>query len=330
MKKYRPVALTPFLILALSFLFLQSSGLENQFKKAKSAGDGPGQTARNAKTGRAETATDTTGWAFPCDKNTIEQYTAYRTAKPPVIDGKLDEEIWTKVPRSPRFVDLVSGGKTLHDTRAAVCWDQENLYVAFWVEEPYINAKLANHNDPIYSENDVEVFIAGKDTYYEFEINALGTRYEAFFIWQDAYEKGGFGTNPIFALSNPAVRKFNGVGFKKHPRGLRYGSWDFRFPGLQSAVFVDGTLNNNQDRDRKWTVELAFPWKSMGDLAKADHRALPPKNNDQWRIDFSRFNTYKEAAPSGDHGGWAWNSHRVWDSHVPECFPMIRFSEKGL
>ncbi|WP_212768192.1 carbohydrate-binding family 9-like protein [Larkinella sp. C7] len=326
MKKYHPVALTPFLIVFLSFLFVQSSVLENRFQNTSQlAENSPGQTDRNAKT-----AADSTGWAFPCDKNTIEQYTAYRTLKPPMIDGKLDEEIWTKIPRSPRFVDLVSGGKTLHDTRAAVCWDQENLYVAFWVEEPYINAKLANHNDPIYSENDVEVFIAGKDTYYEFEINALGTRYEAFFIWQDAYEKGGFGQDSRFALSNPAVRKFNGVGFKSHPRGLRYGSWDFRFPGLQSAVFVDGTLNNNQDRDRKWTVELAFPWKSMGDLAKADHRALPPKNNDVWRLDFSRFNTYKEAAPSNDHGGWAWNSHRVWDSHVPECFPMIRFSEKGL
>ena len=133
MKKYLPVRLPAFLAVVVSFLFFQGSGSQNPLHSTNSS------------------AADTAKWAFPCDKHAIEQYTAYRTTKPPVIDGKLDEEIWTKIPRSPRFVDLVSGGKTLHDTRAAVCWDQENLYVAFWVEEPYVNAKLANHNDPIYS-----------------------------------------------------------------------------------------------------------------------------------------------------------------------------------
>jgi len=43
----------------------------------------------------------------------------------------------------------------------------------------------------IFRENDVEVFIDGGDCYYEFEINALGTIYEVFFIWQDAYKRGG-------------------------------------------------------------------------------------------------------------------------------------------
>ena len=45
-----------------------------------------------------------------------------------------------------------------------------------------------------------------------------------------------------------------------------------------------------------------------------------------WRIDLSRFNTYKEAPPAKDSGGWVLSPHRVWDSHVPECFPYIRFS----
>ncbi|RAK02756.1 cellulose/xylan binding protein with CBM9 domain [Larkinella arboricola] len=328
MKKYRPVGLPSFFVLALGLLFFQGSSLRTDFGETGQ----PADDERNAgKVGIGRPAAgDTAQWAFPCDRKTIERYTAYRTTKPPVIDGKLDEEMWTKIPRSPRFVDLVSGNKTIHDTRAAVCWDNDNLYIAFWVEEPFINAKLTNHNDPIYTDNDVEVFVAGKDTYYEFEINSFGTLYEAFFIWKDAYEKGGFDKNPLFALANPKVKPFNGVGFKNHPRGLRYGSWDFRFPGLQSAVHIDGTINNNQDRDRRWTVELAFPWKGMEWIARADNRALPPRNNDRWRIDFSRFNTYKEAAPSDDHGGWAWNSHRVWDSHVPECFPIITFSNKTL
>ena len=209
-------------------------------------------------------------------------------------------------------------------------WDDDNLYVAYWVEEPNVAATLTAYGSPIYENNDVEVFIAGKDAYYEFEINALNTVYEAFFIWEDAYARGGFAEAPEFARSNPKVHPFNGVGFTTHPRGGRIGSWAWRFPGLQTAVHVDGTLNDPTDRDRGWTVELAFPWRGMKWLAKADGRALPPRDGDVWRIDFSRFNQYKAPAPAKDSGGWFWSPHGVWDSHVPECFPYVRFATNDV
>jgi hypothetical protein len=53
---------------------------------------------------------------------------------------------------------------------------------------------------------------------------------------------------------------------------------------------------------------------------------VPPNDGDTWRMDFSRFNTYREAAPATDSGGWAWSAHGVWDSHIPELFPYIHFS----
>lgn len=65
-------------------------------------------------------------------------------------------------------------------------------------------------------------------------------------------------------------------------------------------------------------------------LTLADHRSAPPKNGDVWRMDFSRFNQYKEAEPAKDSGGWAWSSHGVWDSHVPEVFPFITFSTEPV
>jgi Carbohydrate esterase, sialic acid-specific acetylesterase len=167
------------------------------------------------------------------------------------------------------------------------------------------------------------VFIGGADAYYEFEINARNTIYEVFFIWQEAYERMGFSRAPEFARTN--LQGFNGVGFKSHPRGLRWGNFNWQFPGLKTAVHVDGTLNNDADRDRGWTVELAFPWVGMKWLV-TDGRAVPPRNGDEWRIDLSRFNTYKEAPPAKDSGGWVLSPHRVWDSHVPECFPKVTFS----
>ena len=95
-------------------------------------------------------------------------------------------------------------------------------------------------------------------------------------------------------------------------------------------MHVDGTLNDPTDRDRGWTVELAFPWRGMKWLAKADGRALPPRDGDVWRIDFSRFNQYKAPAPAKDSGGWFWSPHGVWDSHVPECFPYVRFATNDV
>jgi hypothetical protein len=265
---------------------------------------------------------------FPWPEEKIASYTAHYTTDTITVDGKLDEPCWQTAPRSPRFSDLVNGRPGMHDTRAAVLWNDTHLYVAYWVEEPDVRATYTERDSHVYEENDVEFFLAGKDTYYEFQVNALGTIYEVFFIWEDAYARDGYDKVPAFDRARPNVRDFGGVGFR-HPRGKRVGFWNWDFPGLQWAVQVDGTINDASDRDRGWTVELAFPWEGMTWLAKGDGRALPPKEGDEWRMDFSRFNTYKEPPPAKDHGGWAWSPHGVWDSHVPELFTRVTFTREG-
>jgi hypothetical protein len=266
----------------------------------------------------------------PCAEDEIPHYMAYRTSKPLQIDGRLDEAAWQSAPHSPRFRDLVSGAETMHDTRAALLWDDQYLYVAYWIEEPDVRASLTERDAPIYKDNDVELFIAGDDSYYEFEINAYGTIYEVFFIWQEAYIRNGYDKTNAFRHPQPGSKVFHGVGYKPHPRGPRIGFWNWDFPGLQHAVSIDGSINDDRDVDRGWRVELALPWKGMSALAKGDGRSLPPKANDVWRMDFSRFNQYKAAAPAKDSGGWAWSPHGVWDSHVPECFTFIHFSDKVI
>ena len=216
-------------------------------------------------------------WPFPRSQDAIAHYTAYRVDAPPVIDGKLDEICWQRAPRSPRFADLVSGEDTIHDTRAAVLWDDEFLYVGYWIEEPFVQARLTERDALIYEDNDVELFVAGQDAYYEFEINALGTIYEVFFVWEEAYERAGYHLRPEYRRDADGVRPFNGVGFTNHPRGPRIGYWNLDFAGLRSAVHVDGTLNDNHDRDRGWTVELALPWSGFEALAAPDGRSLPPR-----------------------------------------------------
>ena len=245
---------------------------------------------------------------FPVPDDEIARYTAHRTSDAVKVDGRLDEESWQKAPRSPRFVDLVTGRPVVHDTHAAVLWDDKNLYVGFWVEEPFVEGNYTNRDAAIYRENDVEVFIAGKDAYYEFEMNARGTIYEVFFIWKEAYDRGGYEADPGLSMKNPRTAHFDGLRFSPHPRGRRVACMGWDFPGIQTAVYVDGTLNDNKDRDRGWTAELAFPWAGMRWLAAGDGRSLPPKDGDVWRMDFSRFNHYREALHPdddkwGDSGG---------------------------
>ena len=267
-------------------------------------------------------STQAAPWKFPCAEDEIARYTAYRVTEPISLDGRLDEAAWKAAPRSPHFVDIITGKPAIHDTQAAVLWDDENLYLAYWIEEPLVQAKYTNRNDPIYYDNDVECFIAGEDAYYEFEVNALNTVYEAFFIWKDAYS--GFSALPEFKGNN--VKPFKGVDFKTHPRGERLGAFEWTFPGKKTAVAINGTINDHKDRDRGWTVELAFPWEGMTLLSKS----LPPQHGDVLRMDFSRFNTYKAAPPENDSGGWVWTRHGIWDSHIPECFVKVRFETNSV
>ncbi len=268
----------------------------------------------------------------PVADEQVQRYTALRAIDAITIDGRLDERTWQQAPRSPRFVDLIRGHETVHDTHAAVTWDDENLYVAYWVQDPLLSAHIEQRDAPVYTDNDVEFFLAFDNAYYEFEINPLGTVYEGLFVWESGYDKSGFSRVPELDRSRPEVKSqpFNGVGYKNHPRGPRIAFLKWDFPGAQTAVALHGTLNDHADRDRGWTVELAFPWKGMQVVALGDQRSVPPKPGDTWRMDFSRFNQFREAAPVRDSQGWAWSQHGCWDSHIPEVFPFITFSSEPV
>ncbi|TPW74301.1 polyhydroxyalkanoate depolymerase [Schumannella soli] len=274
------------------------------------------------------------------------EYTALRVTEPPALDGRLAAPCWQRAPRSPRFVDLVSGASTALATEAAILWDDEHLYVGCWVEQPEVTATLTERDSEIWRDDDVELFIAGPDAagegpagrgaYYELEINALGTIYEVLFAWGRSRTPFGPDSPPELHADHPQALAFDGVGYA-HPGGLRTGFWGWDLPGLRTAVHVDGTLNDPSKVDRGWSVEIAVPWSSLEVLARADAEAappappaplaprfaVPPNPGDAWRIEVSRFNVAKHGPD--DSGGWSWSPHGVWDSHLPELFPRVRF-----
>ncbi|MBN2244206.1 MAG: carbohydrate-binding family 9-like protein [Candidatus Aminicenantes bacterium] len=268
---------------------------------------------------------------YGCDEQEIGHYTCHRISEKITVDGNLIEKAWQKTPKSPRFVDMVTGEPGFWDTRMASVWDDRCLYIAFWIEEPDVKAEFTERDSQIYMENDVEVFIEGEDCYYEFQINARGTIYEVFYIWQEAYNKHRRFHLPEFDLMQRNVDIIGGfqdeTRYGRHPRGKRWAFMDWDFPGLKSAVQVEGTLNNSSDVDKGWTVELAFPWEGMKFLA--GNRSFPPKNGDVWRFDFSRFELLDCNGIQFDHHpGWSFNKHCIYDSHIPECFTYVHFSDE--
>ena len=255
-------------------------------------------------------------------------YICYRTPSPIRIDGDLTKTVWQNARKSPRFIDMINGKPGFFSTYAAALWDEEALYIAFWIEEPFVEARLTRRDSTIFQENDVEVFIDGGDCYYEFEINALNTIYEVFFIWQDSYhkfDKSEFDVHSREAYTFGGNHDRDASTFWRgtHPRGLRWAFTDWDFPGLCTAVQVQGTLNDNSDIDKGWTVEIAFPWTGMTRLA--GNRSLPPKNGDTWRIFFGRFGKL-EVGNAIVASAMSWNLIGDNDNHLPECFTPVLFS----
>ncbi len=230
-------------------------------------------------------------------------YVCYRARKPIVIDGKLDDEAWKDAPWTDDFVDIEGTAKPVprFRTRVKMLHDDRYFYIAAELEEPHVWATLTQHDSVIFQDNDFEVFIdpnSDNHEYYEFEMNALNTTWDL--LLPRPYKDGGKAVN----------------------------SWEI--PGMKSAVHVHGTLNDPRDRDRGWTLELAFPWSVLGELAYQD---MPPTNGSQWRVNFSRVE-WKHEINNGKYrrqkdlreDNWVWSPQGVVNMHRPETCGYVQFS----
>ncbi len=253
----------------------------------------------------------------PQTKLDARQYICYRTDSPIKIDGKLDEEAWQKAPWTEEFGDILGEKhpvKPRHRTRAKMLWDDNYLYIAAYLEEPHVWGTLTERESVIFYDNDFEVFIdpdGDTHNYMELEINALGTEWD-------------------LMLTKP----YRDWG------GLVLDTWNIN--GMKSAIHVDGSINNGDDIDKGWYVELALPLDSLCEAAPEK-----PKQGTQWRINFSRVQwttrwdaeskkyvkiphalTGKEG--SGSEDNWVWSPQEKVNMHDPETWGFMQFSEKTV
>ena len=233
-----------------------------------------------------------------------------RAAVAPVIDGRLDDAAWSSWIRLDTDIEGPRRPAPRFGTDVAMAWDDSFLYVGARLVEPHVWATYARRDMVVYHENDFEVFIdpdGDNHLYYELEINALGTVWDLLLVrpYRD-------GTAAVDA-------------------------WDVA--GLKSAVQVQGTLNDPSDLDEGWTVELAFPWAVLAQVAG---RPAPPAPGDVWRVNFSRVEWRTQAANGGyvkavdaatgqplPEDNWVWSPQGLIAMHYPERWGQVVFLGEG-
>ncbi|HEY0669516.1 MAG TPA: carbohydrate-binding family 9-like protein [Sphingobacteriaceae bacterium] len=71
--------------------------------------------------------------------------------------------------------------KNKPDVSFAICYTDENILLKYYVHEDSFRALYKTHNDPVYKDSCVEVFISFDESgYYNLEFNSLGTCLAAF------------------------------------------------------------------------------------------------------------------------------------------------------
>lgn len=181
----------------------------------------------------------------------LPEYRVPRASRAPVIDGKLDDEIWKAAP-AVTLGSSMDGTPVQKKTTARILYDDKFLYVAFDSEDADVWGSLRKKDDPIYTEDAVEIFIdANGDgkSYNELQVSPHNVNFDAAFV----------------------TRRSDLAEAMK---------WE---SGMKSAVTIRGTLDNDADKDDGWTAELQIPLDKLMDVPR-----LPPQKGDSWRFNLYR------------------------------------------
>ncbi|MDB5286899.1 MAG: hypothetical protein JWR05_1848 [Mucilaginibacter sp.] len=237
-----------------------------------------------------------------------KSYTVTYTNQPPTIDGNINDAVWQQAAWTDKFEDIEGSLKPKPplSTQMKMLWNDSCLFIAVKMQEPHLWAKLTKHDQVIFHDNDFEMFIDpnndGRD-YFEIEVNQINKIFDLFL------------SKPYRDKTGPLV------------------SWDT--PGMETAVQLQGTINNPADKDTGWTVEFKIPFTAI----KTGGTAMPT-DGAFWRINFSRVEwdtqvkdgkyvklTDATGKDLPEHN-WVWSPQGVINMHYPERWGYLQFTRK--
>jgi len=203
----------------------------------------------------------------------IENYPCYQIDAALKMDGRMSDPAWAKAPALNFYVPPNSTAPEF-PTEARILYDKNYIYVGFKAQDTDIWGYFTNRDDNTCLDDCLEFFFLpdpAREPYYNFEVNALGTTYDAL---------------------NLRAMMFGGGG-------RRWNKWDC--DGFKVKTACNGTLNDPADKDQSWTMEMAVPFAELPTLA-----GKTPQPGDIWmfhvaRCEYSVCNTnrgeYSSCAP---------------------------------
>ena len=190
---------------------------------------------------------------------------------------------WDTIAPLPPLVRATDGGAAEQPTTVRVAWNEKGFHVRFECHDRCAWGTVTRHDEPIWQEEAVEVFLApGIETpvdYLEFEVSPNGV------LW-DGH------------IHNPPSRRAEMVSDP---------GWDC--PGVRWAAGPLGTPRLRQD----WWAELVLPWEGILPGAQP-----PPRD---WRANFYRIERPPDGTP--EFTAWSPTLVTPADFHQPARFGVV-------
>jgi hypothetical protein len=175
-------------------------------------------------------------------KLVIGQQPVYKVARAKeaiTVDGKMDESSWknAEVQALPNFF-RTDKPVDKQNSKFRFLWDDTNLYLFYECEDTSLTARETNFDARPYLDDCAEFFVVPyPDSVYfhfGFEVNITEAKYDYIVLWRYLNNRTIF------------IRGYN--------------------PEYKVKATYDGTLNNDKDKDRGWTMEFAIPISAFSDF----------------------------------------------------------------
>jgi hypothetical protein len=160
----------------------------------------------------------------------LPSYKVARATSPITVDGKMTEDAWKNA--EVRSLDYFYRGDKPVDKQATkfrMMWDDTNLYLLYECQDTSLTARETAFDARPYLDDCAEFFVIpvpdSLNMHFGFEINITKAAYDYMMFWQ-YYQKRNF-----------FVKGYN--------------------PAYRVEVTYDGTINDEKDKDKGWTMELA-------------------------------------------------------------------------
>lgn len=178
------------------------------------------------------------------------------------IDGAADDAAWKHAEVIDAF-HLPWLGKEARmartATKARLLWDREYFYFFAELEDSDLFAQVKEQDGQTWDDDVFEIFLRPdreKPGYYEFQVNAAGTKFDCFFPKRNAGKLDELKKDGTFHI--------------------------------QSKVVLRGTLNKRTDDDKGWSVEGRIPWT---DFLRTGGRPAP---GETWAFNLCRYDYHKD------------------------------------